>query len=230
MVCLNENISFNIKSLKKNLTLELQHFIEGYEHLIKDDQVNFLKEQLEKKVKSLFNFDYFIYINMNPNNCVFKHQRGKQEGYFCCKNIRKNKVDGSFKCSNHNKNNKPVKRIKKQKKNINKDENKIGPDISGLKINKDGKISNPEIYDKKINNDLIIKENKLNDKSFSDEIKKNKNKINIYKDFILNDDGIYKTLIKDFPLLDFCINKIKKVKYKYKKNHIFEFYNDIKIC
>lgn len=82
MVCLNENISFNIKSLKTNLSLKLKTIIDDYDHILNDNIILSLKNNIEKKIKELFNNDHFIYINMNNNICTFKHKRGSKDGFF----------------------------------------------------------------------------------------------------------------------------------------------------
>lgn len=237
MVCLNENISFNIKTLKNNLSEEMKNFIDEYDHVLDEKTILSLKNNIEKKIKSLFNFDFFIYKNMNANLCTFKHKRGNNEGYFCCKKIRKNKQDGTFLCANHNKKNKPIKRNKKNdvskidgpclaqnnKKSLNKDELLL---IKNEEINrkeKQNKVkSATSLYDDILSKESIIKYDSF---SFKREINNNyysiNKKVNIYKDYIINVNCLYETLTKDFPLLDFCI---KKVKNKQKRNHSFMFF------
>lgn len=219
MVCLNENISFNVKSLKNSLTFEMQNFIEGYEHIIKDNnKFIFLKNQIKKKIDSLFNFDNFIYVNMNPNLCTFKHKRGKNEGYFCCKQIRTNIIDSKkdFLCCKHSKNHIPKKR-KEKKKQLNKDES-LYFNVENQEQEKLLQKENTPKY----NSFSVIKEIKKVDNNFLNN-KINIKKINVYKDLLLNDEYKYETLFKDFSLLDFCINKFKKTK-KCKKNYLYNNY------
>lgn len=206
MVFLNENISFNIKSLKKRLTLELQNFMEEYEHIIKDDKLNFLKDKIEEKVKSLFSNDHFVYLSMDNNLCTYKYKRGKNEGYYCCKRIRTNLPDDKkdYLCSIHSKKHIP----KKKKKNKNKQNNEKYNEKKKEELDKSTvSLNNVKKIDKLFND---FKENTKKDDLISNKINNQiyKYKSNIYKDFILNDERIYKTLLKEFPLLDFCINKI----------------------
>lgn len=67
---------------------------------------------------------------------------------------------------------------------------------------------------------------KINNSNIQDNncnLNNSKNKIvnynNYYKNNIINKEGLYKTLIKEFPLLDFCINKIKNIKNKKYSNY-----------
>lgn len=235
MVCLNENISFNINSLKKELILEMKKLISfSFNTLLEEEKVNlsnnekvtFLEEKIENKVTSLFHNDNFIYLTMNNKHCSFKHQRGNNEGYFCSKKIRTN-LEGQKKdylCCLHSKKHIPKKR-KEKKKNNHTTYDQVIPSVKNvepfLEDKKEEKekpnIELLEFAPPKLNNSNIPRLNKYN------KYKSNTNIINvrdpynynnIYKRFIINENGTYKTLIKEIPLLDFCINKIKNIKNK----------------
>lgn len=240
MVFLNENISFNVKTLKQSFSFELKKVIDECDHFLSKKNVTFIQDIIEKKIRSLFNNDHFLNINMNPNLCSFKHKRGKDNGFFCCKKIKKNKQDGSYMCCKHNKNNIPKKRKNIIKQNhVHDSLEKENKDLS-LKIKK----TNVELLGfapPKTNNSNIQNENNkcstpLNNNEKYQKISdiSNNKKINHvvlknYKNrFILNADGLYTKLIKEVPLLDFCINKLKS---KYKKNYYnsFLYLNNIKV-
>lgn len=162
---------------------------------------------------------------MNPNLCTFKHKKGSKEGYFCCKNIRTNIIDGKkdFLCCKHSKKHIPKKR-KEKKKQSNKDESlyfKIKNQDENQEQEKLKKLHKKE-NTPKYNSFSVIKEiKKVNNNFLNNKI--NIKKINVYKDLLLNDEYKYETLFKDFSLLDFCINKFKKTK-KCKKNYLYNNY------
>lgn len=219
MVCLNENISFNIKSLKKNLSLEIQNFMEEYEYLIKDKKITFLKEQIHKKINSLFNLDHFIYINMNENHCTYKHKRGRNEGYFCCKKIRSNNPKKVFLCVKHDKDHVPLRRKKKnnkeQKYSNNNDVNiqfktfekeELKKENYDNRKNRNDKLLNFKSLDKETN-----KENKKEIKKSSLDLKENlflKNK-NFNINFLNNEKNLKVNSLISFD---------NKIKYNIKNN------------
>lgn len=119
MVYLNENISFNISLLKKNLCHELENFIEDQlDYYLDKEKIKKIKNNMKKKINYLLNNDYFIYKTMNKTLCTFKHERGKNAGYFCCKKNNLNNPKQVYLCVKHDKNH-----IPKKKKNEKKDEN-----------------------------------------------------------------------------------------------------------
>lgn len=235
MVCLNENIKFNVKTLKNNLILKMKNFIDGCDHFLNEKNILYLKTSIEKEIKDLFYNDHFIDMNMDESLCSFKHKRGSNNGYFCCKKIKTN-LQGQKKdylCSKHSRRHIPKKRKIKQtnipttvtnsvedksfkvepilaKNNIsssNLDENKNKIDTTKKDIDKNiKKINNGTRCHQVIyNKDKILNAQK--------EI----NKKNIYKNNILNYEHNYEILFKEFYLMDFVINKIKKNKHNYIK-------------
>lgn len=211
MVCLNENISFNIKTLKKNLYSELKTIVDDYDHILNDKLILSLKNNIEKKIKELFHNDHFIYLNMNNNICTFKHKRGSKDGFFCTRKINTNLIDDKkdYLCCRHSKKHIPKK--KENKKNNKNDEVKNKSDILKSKsiIKRKNYMEIPKKLYKncnKINNTLSFKEISLN--------KYNIKKFNIYKTLLFNSEHKYKTLYKDFSLLDFFVNKIRNKKNK----------------
>lgn len=212
MVCLNENISFNVKTLKKNLSLELKDIIDTYDNILDKKIVSSLKNKIEKKIKELFWNDHFIYLNMNPNLCVHKYKKGNNEGYLCSKKIKTN-LEGQNKdylCCLHSKKHIPKKRKEKKKNNVEK----YNPVTPSVKYDKKILLENKKQTN--ISNILIPKENIK--KSYNTTFFNFQNNI-YYKYNIINKHGFYTELIKEVPLLDFCINKLKK--FKNKKHKLF---------
>lgn len=252
MVCLNENISFNVKSLRNKLTLEMKSFIDDYDHLLKDEKyVLSLKNKIEKKIKDLFLDNYFIYLTMNEDICSFKHKRGKNEGFICSKliktNIEDNKKD--YLCCTHSKKHIPKKRINKKELTLkNNDKDKIiesipigvfeKPNIIPLNCEENKKELTLKNNNKEDNEILDNRENikmmklpKIRNKIDLSLKNNNKDKqdtysckrLNIYKDYIFNKDYKYETLFKEYSLIDFVINKFKNKKFKNKKFKNYRF-------
>lgn len=239
MVCLNEKLPINIKRMKNVMIEEIDFIIEHelfYLDNIKIDEnrKNKLKNNIIKEIKNQFNFDLFIYRIIDDEHCSFKHKRGSKDGHFCCRKIKKNKQDGSYLCATHNKNN-----IKNKRKTSISDikesvENSISLNFNNTQENKniilhevfdfqnnevinetiDGSINNKVIqkYDKKEN---IKYMNKFEYSNFQNKINNiNNYNDNIYKRNIINNRCIYTKLIKEIPLLYFCINKTRIIKNK----------------
>lgn len=145
MVCLNENISFNIKSLKTNLSLKLKTIIDDYDHILNDNIILSLKNNIEKKIKELFNNDHFIYINMNNNICTFKHKRGSKDGFFCTRKINTNLINDEkdYLCCRHSKKHIPRKKENRKviSKNITLNAKNEHPDFKNIKKDLEKKVS-----------------------------------------------------------------------------------------
>lgn len=247
MVYLNKNISFNIKSLKKELTLEMQDLMDDYDHILDEKKVLSLKNKIEKKIDKLFFSDHFIYLTMNERHCTFKHKRGNNEGYFCCKNIRTN-LGGQkddYLCCTHSKKHTPKKRKQKKIKSLikedplqenEKDETTILGGIKNKELSFNDNI-NIKLLRLNANNLNISNKNNIPQKRYLEKIESDQkcvtpifhslninkeltfNNNNIYKNYLLNSDYKYETLFKDIPLLNFCINKLKRSKHK--KNYMY---------
>lgn len=228
MVCLNEKLPINKFKMQKVMLNKLEEIIEHelwYLEGVKDEKKEKLKKSIIKEMKNNFESDHFIYLMIHDEHCTYKHNRGKNNGNFCCKKITKKGDKKKYLCRTHNKNHVPQKRITNTISNtinLDKSVNNNKYNTTNCITTKKEKPNNIELLvfegDKLNNSNIskipIIKKN--NYKYTSTQLKGNSNyyKYNIYKRLILNKNGTYKTLIKEFPLLDFCINKIKNIKNK----------------
>ncbi len=116
MICLNESINFNKKNLEKNLVNELGQMIKLEFELDLDNRIiEKINKSIKDKINQCFNYDHFIYKNMDNKYCTHKYKRGKQDGYFCCKKINTNLngKDKDYLCASHSKIHIPKKRIDK---------------------------------------------------------------------------------------------------------------------
>lgn len=229
MVCLNNKLPINLVQMKhiilKNLDDIIDHelyFVD--DKILNDDKKNKIKNKIIRELKNKFNSDNFIYLMIDDNHCGHKIKRGKLDGNFCCKKITSNGSKKNYVCTKHNKNHVPKKRIPK------KEETKITLAKNDISINN-------SCQNKKVNEDNIPQKRYLDQDDqcqdkYSQIINNNISKINgnvdilknkkinhvtqiRYKNrFILNKDGMYTKIIKEIPLLDFCVNKLKKSKYK----------------
>jgi hypothetical protein len=208
MVYLNENISFNIKTLKQSLTIEFQSLLDKYDNIINDDIIESLKGELEKKVNTLFSNDKFVYLNMNENHCTHKYRKGTKDGHFCGRKINTNLIDNKkdYLCCSHSKKHIPKKRKEKLiqspthqiEKRSDVKNNKRTKCVMSNKTTRNGGI------DKNKKRTTICKN--IRNNKYIQSVYTNYISNNIYKNNIYNKDGTYTKLIKEIPLLDFCIS------------------------
>lgn len=212
MVCLNENLTINIKQMKNIFISKLDniiehelHYIEGINDIKKDK----IKNAIIKEIKNEMNTDYFMYSIMDDKYCTYKHSRGKKEHQFCCKKITNNGNSKKYVCTIHNK-----LHIPKKKVNFN---------ISDKNIN---------IMDKYENNgynNLKLIEYKNIDPIL--ESKNKKKRKNINSKMIKNNDK-HNTIIRKNINSKMLINKkiyIKDFDMKKLKNSL-KIYNSKIIC
>lgn len=177
---------------------------------------------------------------MNNKHCSFKHKRGSKDGYFCCRNIRTKLIDNKkdYLCVRHSKKHIPNKRNKKEittkltKSNKNNSnilkENDVKIIDTKDRLYNNTNIKNISIIDsinliennkkEKVNVELLeFDPHKFNNSNITNDVYINKNN-NTYKK-VINNQCIYTELIKEIPLLDFCINKLKKIKNKRYANY-----------
>lgn len=125
MVCLNENISFRKIKLRDNLIKKVTEKVNNNFYLnelnkLKVDSkikselafsiINNVNKIIKDEIKNLFSSDNFIYVNMDDNICGHKFNKGKREGYYCCKKITRNGDKEKYVCTQHNKNHIPKKK------------------------------------------------------------------------------------------------------------------------
>lgn len=95
MVFLNENISFNVNLLRQDLCTQLCYFVNNIlEPNVGNDKIEYIENCMIKEIKNMFDSNFFIYKNMNPNLCTNMFKKAKREGYFCCKKIKTNLCHG----------------------------------------------------------------------------------------------------------------------------------------
>lgn len=238
MVCLNYKLQINLRQMKTELIKEIDSIIDHELYYIDDKKLdenrkNKLKNNIIRKIKKTIDTDNFIYRIMDDEHCTYKYIRGKKEAMYCGKKINTNLIDNKkdYLCCSHSKKHIPKKRDKKdtpKTKLINISNNTI-PTKQSIELidkNKDKSLGENK------NNIISIEKsiNLINNNYIENNIKKQKKqkinyicqKNNIYKNYILNDEYLYKTLTKEFSLLDFVINKFKKNKNNYNK---FNFIN-----
>lgn len=149
MVCLNENISFRKIKLRDNLIKKVTEKVNNNFYL---DKLNNLKIEskiksdltisiinnvniiIKNEIKDLFESDHFIYINMDNNICSHKFNKGKKDGYYCCKKITKNGNRNKYVCTKHNPDHIPKKRAKNAKKEKNYNDEIINTILGDNKI------------------------------------------------------------------------------------------------
>lgn len=222
MVCLNDKLPINLAQMKDVIMTNLEKIIENELYYIdninlNENRKNNLKNNIIKGLRNEFSKDKFIYLMIDNNHCGHKIKRGKNDGNFCCKKITKNGNKKNYVCTKHNKDHIPKIKITKKKETIilAKD------NISSNNLEQNNIKPKPVITtDIKLDTNYISQNNKCslivnNNKKYQkiSDISNDK-KINHENRFILNADGIYTNLIKEIPLLDFCINKIKNMKNK----------------
>lgn len=133
MVCLNEYITFNKLKLQKNIIEnvvdnvnrnyyfygipKLERIDENIREKITNSIVNDVNKIIKNTIKNLFSSDHFIYVNMKDDLCTYKHKKGKNEGYICCKRITKNGCKKNYVCTKHNKYHTPMKKGNTKKNN-----------------------------------------------------------------------------------------------------------------
>lgn len=239
MTCLNNKLQINIKQLKTIFIEEIDYIINSELYYIDEKEIDEnrkikLKNNIIKKVKNKINSDYFIYRIMDDNYCTFKHKRGKNDGKFCNKKINTNLEMGykkDYLCCTHSKNHIPKKRKLIKVPEVSEIKNTIEPvkiDIKEIILDKSRNNNNNIIHDNSFNilenvdnikNNLDLQKTKINDKLL---LKKNNfkvlktynNNINLYKKRVYNDKG-YISLIKEFNLSDFIINKYNNFNYNF---------------
>lgn len=182
---LNENLSINVKKLGKNIEKELDFIIynELYYALdISEEKMQKIKNNIIKEMKNQIRTEYFMYKIMDENKCVYKHNRGKNDGFFCHKKINTKIKEGTkdFLCCTHSKKHIPKKR--KVINNIEYNNHDLGTQIIKEKGQNENIISkNIERLGKLPNNSEIIKY--INNKNNLDKFGLFQNKTNIKKNF-----------------------------------------------
>lgn len=214
MICLNKKLPVDMEEMKKVFIKELDVIIEHKlyyldvmfpnlkndiknDENIYNDKIKKFKNNILKEFKSKFDSDNFIYRIIDQNHCTFKHEKGKNEGKFCCKKITKNGNKKKFICRIHNKDHIPKKKIKlheyETSENIEKTKNnRIISDkveIYHDKIN--GKIVDINNDKKNIEKNRNIRKNNENFRNKNIYINKFninsfRKKINYHKDNISN--------------------------------------------
>lgn len=186
MVFLNKYITIDKLKMKKNLiknvvdNINRKYYlynIPGLEKIdfkIKEETSmkikNDVNEIIKNTIKNLFENDNFIYINMKDDLCTYKHKKGKNEGYICCKRITKNGNKEKYVCTIHN------------KKYISKKRNK----------------SNNSIFKKDVNISFKYDINstfKNKNKIYKNKFKRNNNKIFICNSGVIDFKNIIKKLL-----------------------------------
>lgn len=220
MVVLNDFLPINISSLKIHISNkirdilddQLDYFIETSSIIKKNDKKRIF-DNIIKEVKNSISSDYFLYLVMHDNYCVYKYKKGRKEGQYCAKKIRSNNPKKSYLCCQHDKGHIPKKKeIKRNCNNIdntcatieiksNYDDIKVIEEINSdndsniylLKEkskNKNDNLGDLQNQEKKVKevDDILKKDkyNKLNKiyKNPNDENKINKN----YNDSIINNN------------------------------------------
>lgn len=228
MVYLNKVVSVNIKSLEKLILEKVHEAVQNelYYVDIKNEMKEKINKNILKEIKNKIKTDNFIYRIMDDEKCVFKHNRGKYDGYFCCNKITKNGNKKEYKCRKHNKSHVPKPRNNNIKDNIpfqNKDS--ISQSINLTKKN----IYNYEELQQKDNKPIniinsydIYKKNK-----FKNNINKKEKKI-LIENFNLNS---FKKIVKEYNNFIVCkykvnnncdnINKHGHCDFKHINNNIF---------
>jgi hypothetical protein len=119
MVILSKEILVCKLSIQKSIrNIMLEVMPEYFDKEILVEKTENKKKVMESIIRNKVNdtkSDNFWYINSSDKICTFKHKRGNNEGYMCCKKIRTN-LDGEkpdYLCSTHSKEHIPKKRIKK---------------------------------------------------------------------------------------------------------------------
>lgn len=190
MVCLNKNISFRKLKLRDNLIKEVIDEFDrkfylydgnGLEKIDENEKIKLtisiasdVKKIIKNRIKDLFSDNHFLYINMNNNVCTHMFKKGKNEGYFCHKNITSNGNKENYVCTIHNKDHIPKKRIIKDIKNTTENT---------------------------FNNKKIIKNNPSRIKKINKVFKRKIEKKNSFKIFIgntglINFSEIFKNILK----------------------------------
>lgn len=159
MVYLNKVISINIKSLENIILEKLENAIQDelfYVDNINEDKKENIKNNILKEIKNQIKTDYFIYRIMDEKKCVFKHSRGKNEGYFCHKNITKNGNHKEYLCRIHNKYHVPIKKNIKNVDNYKVSDISVNESIEKTNVNNKIMLYNSSA----INKQRIILKNK----------------------------------------------------------------------
>lgn len=115
MGCLNEKLPIDMKMMKKVILQEIDDIIDHELYYVNDIEKvkkERLKNNIIKELKNKFNSDHFIYRIIHEDHCNFKHERGKNDGKFCCKRITINGNKKKYICRVHNKDHVPKKKIK----------------------------------------------------------------------------------------------------------------------
>lgn len=201
MGCLNKKLPVDIVVMKNTLLKELDFIMENeleYLNDLDENKKDKLKKNVLKRFKNQINTDYFNYRIINENHCTYKHTRGKNEGYICCKNITNNGNRKKYICRIHNKEHVPKKKLS----NLNN----RSTDANEKNISDNIEI----IHNNKLNN-KIVNINKYKDKR---NIKKN-NEFFRNKKMIINNFNIntFKKIVNNY-------NHYNNSKYIYNKHNI----------
>lgn len=214
MVCLNDKIPVNIFQMKKVIIDKLDQIIEDELFYIDDKNLNQdikdkLKNNILKEMKNKLYTDNFIYLIMDNNYCSFKHNRGKNDGKFCCKRITSNGDKKEYLCTIHNKNHIPkTKNIKMKIQKIYKNNETLEKleKIETVKNVKDGNNNYIYIKNQNIKNALKIK----NKSKIHKNIHINNFNINIFRNISYNDNNNnhYKNIVCNYKEKELCHNFI----------------------
>lgn len=209
MTYLNEIVPINMKALKKLIIEKIEDEIENQLYLldiifpdlkkyiednkkIYNEKINRIKNNISKNVRNIISSDHFCYMVMDDNRCTYKHNRGSNDGKFCCKNITKKGNKKNFVCRIHNKYHIPEKKIKpcndkslETFENLNKNNIQAVNTscISNDEISLENKKINTEPLENMIPNNIKIKNNNDIDKI---KVKKNSKNYKNSKNFIKN--------------------------------------------
>lgn len=244
MVCLIKKLPVNLNKMRTVLIDEIDNIINhelyylditfpGLKTDIKNDEnkynnkINRIKNNIIEEIRKKMNTDYFLYRIIDDGHCTFKHNRGKNDGNFCCKKIKTNLIDDKkdYLCCTHSKKHIPKKKDI-NKNNHNSNDISINNSIKLIDINNNLKNVKKDITSE--DKSLILNENKtekpviINRKNkiikrtdiycFKKVIKEynyNNNIICRYSD--CNNNCIYKHINKEILLSDLL---------KYNKNSI----------
>lgn len=234
MVYLNPVISIDIKEMEKVIMEKINHAIENeldYLNNMEDKIKEKIKSNILKEIKYEMKKDNFIYMIMAKNKCVYKHNRGNNDGYFCHKNITNNGDSKKYVCRMHNKLHKPQKKLVITSiDNIPISKSKsIDNDIDNISISESIKLIDiNNIKHKHIHGSLkytnnIISNNKLINKKYIKNTKINifKTSLNLYNNIVCkykNNNTCYN--IETYGCCDFkhIYNKIPITNFLYNNN------------
>lgn len=204
MGCMNEKLPIDYRYLRKIFVDELDIIINDVLFYV-DDIKNEKKEKIKKNIISEFknriNNNNIIERIIHKDHCIHKYNKGKKDGYICCKKITINGNKKKYVCTIHNKDHISKKKI------IKNDTNNISINKSISLFNKNNEANIISTLSNSSVNKKYIKLKKL---SFTEK-HKNKNISNYIKNFnIIN----FNKEIKNF------YNNYENTICKYRENSL----------